>query len=471
MVASGRLAFIGRLFLGVLVTIYLLFALILPQTVKYLQEDLAGEGCDGEVGCQNVKTGEEEAEKVENAKLMREHFKLKEVLAVEQSKPWILANTADTAYVRYGISYALSQLNYEFSENKTATMPFSPEETSIMEVAGLKVGERVPIERSRQILVATTWRSGSTFLGDLLNHYPGVFYFFEPLHYFSQMSEEERAAAQEPVEFLRSLFNCSFSESNAGFLKHAEAYSFLMKKHNKRLWNSCTHRETICLRPEYLNQICPFHPIRLVKTVRLRVAKVEKLMQDSAMDLRVVLLVRDPRGVYNSREGSLVTLWCKEKVECADPKVGCRDLADDIVAAEHLAVRYPGKVTLVRYEDLSLKPEQTARQLFNFLDLPWLETITDYIETHTRAETKMVKNTITNKWEREKNASAHSTAKNSTATAFAWMRELGFKRTLEIQRNCRSPMRRLGYRIIHSQKDLHMQELPIEKTSIMDVLL
>ena len=71
MVASGRLAFIGRLFLGVLVTIYLLFALILPQTVKYLQEDLAGEGCDGEVGCQNVKTGEEEAEKVENAKLMR----------------------------------------------------------------------------------------------------------------------------------------------------------------------------------------------------------------------------------------------------------------------------------------------------------------------------------------------------------------------------------------------------------------
>ena len=100
MVASGRLAFIGRLFLGVLVTIYLLFALILPQTVKYLQEDLAGEGCDGEVGCQNVKTGEEEAEKeenarlnAENAKLMGEHFKLKEVPAVEQAKPWISANT------------------------------------------------------------------------------------------------------------------------------------------------------------------------------------------------------------------------------------------------------------------------------------------------------------------------------------------------------------------------------------------
>mgnify|MGYP001322761345 CR=1 FL=1 len=36
----------------------------------------------------------------------------------------------------------------------------------------------------------------------------------------------------------------------------------------------------------------------------------------------------------------------KKKEECADPTVG--DLADDIVAAEDLAARYPGKVTLVR---------------------------------------------------------------------------------------------------------------------------
>ena len=70
----------------------------------------------------------------------------------------------------------------------------------MMEVAGLKVGERVPIKLSRQILVATSWRSGSTFLGDLLNHYPGVFYHFEPLHYYSRMSKEERTAAQEPWE-------------------------------------------------------------------------------------------------------------------------------------------------------------------------------------------------------------------------------------------------------------------------------
>ena len=315
-------------------------------------------------------------------------------------------------------------------------------------------------------LVATTWRSGSTFLGDLLNHYPGVFYYFEPLHYYSHMSEVERAEAEDPIEFLRSLYSCSFTESNEGFLKHVAENSFLLRKHNKRLWNSCSHlrhRETMCLSPDYLNQICPLHPIRLIKTVRLRVMKVEKLLEDPAMDLRVVLLVRDPRGVYNSRNSGPVVNWCKEEI-CADPGVGCRDLADDILAAEDLAVRYPGKVSLVRYEDLSLKPEQTSRQLLDFLDLPWTDVISDFIDTHTKAD--LMRDRLTNvSKRREKFLSAHLTAKNSTATAFAWRQELSLKKTLEIQRKCRGPMSRLGYRLIHNQRDLNKEELPIAKSA------
>ena len=114
MVAFGRLAFTGRLFLGVL-TIYLVYVAISlllpgeePQTLKHLQEDIAvktGEGCEGGegAGCQkDVKTGEGEAEKeenarlkAENAKLLEENVKLKEEpeAKVEQAKPWISANT------------------------------------------------------------------------------------------------------------------------------------------------------------------------------------------------------------------------------------------------------------------------------------------------------------------------------------------------------------------------------------------
>ena len=105
MVAFGRLAFTRRLFLGVIIAIYLVFTFLLPDgeepdtTLKHLQEDnsVQPEGCDGKADCQNVNTGKEKEEharlKEENAKLMEENVKLKEVPAAEQAKPWISANT------------------------------------------------------------------------------------------------------------------------------------------------------------------------------------------------------------------------------------------------------------------------------------------------------------------------------------------------------------------------------------------
>ena len=59
----------------------------------------------------------------------------------------------NTAAVRYGLSYALSHLNYEFAKTKSRMVPFKPNEANKMEVVGLRVGERVPVQQSRQILV------------------------------------------------------------------------------------------------------------------------------------------------------------------------------------------------------------------------------------------------------------------------------------------------------------------------------
>ena len=50
-----------------------------------------------------------------------------------------------------------------------------------------RISDNIPTEKARNILIATSWRFGSTFLGDLLNHYPGTFYSFEPLHYLDHI--------------------------------------------------------------------------------------------------------------------------------------------------------------------------------------------------------------------------------------------------------------------------------------------
>ena len=37
------------------------------------------------------------------------------------------------------------------------------------------------VPQHKNILILSTWRSGSTFFGDLLAHYPGTYYSYEPI--------------------------------------------------------------------------------------------------------------------------------------------------------------------------------------------------------------------------------------------------------------------------------------------------
>ena len=45
-----------------------------------------------------------------------------------------------------------------------------------------------PVPQSKVIL-ATSWRSGSTFLGEALSWHPGTFYSYEPLVYFDKLKQ------------------------------------------------------------------------------------------------------------------------------------------------------------------------------------------------------------------------------------------------------------------------------------------
>ena len=44
------------------------------------------------------------------------------------------------------------------------------------------LGER----QTKYILIVSTWRSGSTFFGELLTQYPGTYFSYEPLQYLSK---------------------------------------------------------------------------------------------------------------------------------------------------------------------------------------------------------------------------------------------------------------------------------------------
>ena len=64
-------------------------------------------------------------------------------------------------------------------------------------VEDIAVGREVPANSARLILLASTFRSGSSFLGDLLSRGPGTFYYFEPLHYHATTKDKAEIRQNE----------------------------------------------------------------------------------------------------------------------------------------------------------------------------------------------------------------------------------------------------------------------------------
>ena len=63
------------------------------------------------------------------------------------------------------------------------------------------MGREVPASSARLILLASTFRSGSSFLGDLLSRAPGTFYYFEPLHYHATTKNKAEIRQNEGKTF------------------------------------------------------------------------------------------------------------------------------------------------------------------------------------------------------------------------------------------------------------------------------
>ena len=77
-------------------------------------------------------------------------------------------------------------------------------------------------------------------------------------------------------------------------------------------------------------------PVNVLKTVRMGVSPVMKLLEDKALDLRVVHLVRDPRGCLHSR---MQLTWCQSPA-CRDPPTVCQDLLTDLKHSEVLMKKF-----------------------------------------------------------------------------------------------------------------------------------
>ena len=183
---------------------------------------------------------------------------------------------------------------------------------------------------------------------------------------------------------------------------------------------------------------CLNHTIKMVKTIRLRGTAASQIM-DKHDDLKLLYLIRDPRGAITSQI-RIFHNYKWEEVDLFSAKY-CQIFREDLAEIVKLIDRYPQRVKIVCYESLAKRPLEMSEELYRFLGLEY---------------TSAVKTFVFNKTMAGKNAnSAYGTSRsNSSKAAYSWRKILTFSAAQTIDRNCRDIYEMLGYVPVNSAKEL-----------------
>eukprot|EP00095_Tigriopus_kingsejongensis_P005426 maker-scaffold576_size132709-snap-gene-0.19 protein:Tk05426 transcript:maker-scaffold576_size132709-snap-gene-0.19-mRNA-1 annotation:"hypothetical protein DAPPUDRAFT_53049" len=326
-------------------------------------------------------------------------------------------------------------------------------------VSVTKLGTKIEPNEASTILLVTTWRSGSTFVSELIAQIPGTFYSFEPLITFGHFIPGANSTLKS--NYLSDIFQCHFPQSYLDYhqsstsnltgtfnfwlplnnfkrmyqpigsdldtytrylaLKGPSEYMF---SQNFRVWEACQSVQNLgddwnlCYNATLFNDLCQMYPVRLVKVIRGSVQEFSGMLSQFER-LRIVFLARDPRGIVNSRRH---VDWCEE--DCMDLTSLCQGLDDNLDSIHALAQDFPSQIYFLRYEDLCLEPETHVTSLFSFLGHPVTAPIKKYILSHMTSSDKEM----------------HGTRKVSKNRVFQWAQDLDVAKIRAIEGHCHSFM-------------------------------
>ncbi|OWF40162.1 uncharacterized protein LOC110464142 [Mizuhopecten yessoensis] len=294
-------------------------------------------------------------------------------------------------------------------------------------------------ESHTHVLLLTYLRSGSTLTADIIQQVPGVFYTYEPLKpylqsrtvkrpedigYFTmngicsisnsscrpprQTSEQTQMIVADIVRF----YSCDLTHFNRAFMwshygKAVAQYHMCVKTSAK-----LKTRKEICLKQ------C-FESTKSIKTIRLSMDIVETLLQ-KVTNLKVVHLLRDPRGmIYSRKRGGFVKPWMNLTTVARSV---CERFERDIEVAMKLKQKYPGRLKTYLYEQIAEHPKSASDSLFNFLGLAATDNFNMWLHNHTAAGNR---------------SSYYGTSRpNSTITASAWRLKMPYKEVTQIDSEC-----------------------------------
>lgn len=220
---------------------------------------------------------------------------------------------------------------------------------------------------SQKVAIYSVPRSGSSWLGEIINSSPIVNYSYQPLFSYKFKSRlDEKSSTDEINKFFEEI-----SQSNDSFIKQSEE-RILGKKPNFQKGNT---------------EIIAYKEVRYINII-------ENLLQKSE-DIKVVGLVRNPLSVLSSwknapREFRVDLGWdFNQEWEHALLKNGGRDeeyfgfnkWKESVQIFEKLQRNYSERFYLITYNDLLSNLDSTVENLFTFLNIPMSKQTIEFLES------------------------------------------------------------------------------------------
>ena len=211
-----------------------------------------------------------------------------------------------------------------------------------------------------------------------------------------------RRFAQKPPErmeqcrrVLADEINVNTSGLGQNVVRMFNNYTSCFQSYRQRVDANCT---------DLLRKAIADHRLRATKVVRATMNSMRPLLR-ALPDLRVIQLVRDPRAVTLSRyrfSGSGRGAYTervrkKQSPFVAEATLYCHHATADIRSRLALEREFPGRVMLMRYEDVIANPEQRFRDIYKLLDEPIPKSTLQQMENKA---SRGQRRNLTTKWQK-----------------------------------------------------------------------
>lgn len=319
------------------------------------------------------------------------------------------------------------------------------------------------------LLIVSQGRSGSSFVGQIFNHFPDIFFLYEPLltiervHNIDTFVGNNTEHYQEfSTKFLSEIFSCNFTKSpyleylsRPGHFRLSSRVltsppfcskdAINLTSNEIIAKNKCTR-----IQANALSKICKNYTFKVAKVLEHRlpnrtIKQIHELLEKTDYSGKILYLYRDPRALISSmyqsgwishfRNKQLMPYeLTSEKFHWYVKRI-CFQMEENLKYVQNQPQWPLGNIMLFRYEDLVMHTRDATRKLFAFVGMRTTHDLNEWLyhQMHTRNSTD------------RGIAARYSIARNSTSAMIRWRTESSIQLVSVIEQHCKSVMDSMGY--------------------------